>query len=178
MQGIAVCQVLLQVVRERATIGSMRRVVVGVVVVLTGAAVLAILLALKRSDPPVQPVPDQVSDPPDDAPIAEVADVPDDPLEPAPQVERNLTLVSDGSGTTAASLDEQRVADARALAEHHADLIDNVRTYLRDELEKMPRQPLFVIARERGVPTRETIVMSREELIDAINRLDSTAHAG
>ena len=156
----------------------MRRVVFAVVVVLTGAAVLAILLALKRSDGPVPPVPDRVAEPPDDAPFDEVAVVPDDPPEPEPPAERNLTLVSDGSGTGEERLDEQRIADARALAEHHADLIDNVRTYLRDELEKMPRQPLFVIARERGVPTRETIVMSREELIDAINRLDSTAHAG
>ena len=161
----------------------MRRVVFGVVVVLTGAAVLAILLALKRSDGLVPPFPDQVAEPSDDASSDEVAVIPDDP--PEPPAERNLTLVSDGSGTREESLDEQRriadeqrLADARALAEHHADLIDNVRTYLRDELEKMPRQPLFVIARERGVPTRETIVMSREELIDAINRLDSTAHAG
>ena|SRR6185437_3627722 len=163
----------------------MRRVVFGVVVVLTGAAVLAILLALKRSDGLVPPFPDQVAEPSDDASFDEVAVIPDDPPEPEPPAERNLTLVSDGSGTREESLDEQRriadeqrLADARALAEHHADLIDNVRTYLRDELEKMPRQPLFVIARERGVPTRETIVMSREELIDAINRLDSTAHAG
>lgn len=159
-----------------------------VVVVLTGAAVLAILLALKRSDGLMRPVPDEVAEPSDDAPFDEVAVVPDDQPQPEPEPEppaaRNLTLVSDGSGTSEERLDEQRIADeqrladARALAEHHADLIDNVRTYLRDELEKMPRQPLFVIARERGVPTRETIVMSREELIDAINRLDSTAHAG
>jgi hypothetical protein len=143
-------------------------------IVCTGAAVLAILFALKRSER-IAPVPDEVVQPHDES-MSEVTVVPQGAPEDTSAAERNLTLVTAESPQE--DLDEHHIADMRAMAEHHADLMENVRRYLRDDLEKLPRQPLFVIARERGVPTRQTIVMSREELIDAINQLDSTAHAG
>jgi hypothetical protein len=49
---------------------------------------------------------------------------------------------------------------------------DDVRRELRAELEMLPRQPLFERANACGVPTSRTILMSREELIAAIEEME------
>jgi|KBSSwiStaDraftv2_1062776.scaffolds.fasta_scaffold976594_2 hypothetical protein len=51
-------------------------------------------------------------------------------------------------------------------------LSDHLRRELRAELEKLPRQPLFERANACGVPTSRTILMSREELIVAIEEME------
>jgi|1186.fasta_scaffold713694_2 hypothetical protein len=78
------------------------------------------------------------------------------------------------SAAAGASGDPLPVEDARDedLAAPGTSLRDDVRRELRAELEDLPRQPLFERANACGVPTSRTILMSREELIVAIEEIE------
>jgi hypothetical protein len=67
---------------------------------------------------------------------------------------------------------EQEPAPAEGVGSTSESLSDHLRRELRAELEKLPRQPLFERANACGVPTSRTILMSREELIVAIEEME------
>ena len=67
---------------------------------------------------------------------------------------------------------EQEPAPAGGVGSTSESLSDHLRRELRAELEKLPRQPLFERANACGVPTSRTILMSREELIVAIEEME------
>ena len=68
-----------------------------------------------------------------------------------------------------ATHDRRLTAEESAEWERHDDrLLYNVVTYLREGFEQKNRTPLFEIASRRGIPVSRTVVMSREDLIDAI----------
>ncbi len=56
------------------------------------------------------------------------------------------------------------------------DMIEVLARELHEQLTRMSRQPLFEMAKEHGIPAARLVVMSREELIEAVEQAE-LAHA-
>ena len=72
--------------------------------------------------------------------------------------------------------EEEAVAETQELemaAEtHEAEAAESPSSEDPDPLADLPRQALFDMAKELGVPMKDLIVMDREELIEAIHRAE------
>lgn len=163
----------------------MRRTLLVISFLLGLGVVIALVLAARRaqqapteaSEPAPQPSapPAPVAQEPAPAfpqePVAEELDETTGEIEVTPvdvgirvPVETSETVEEDISTPEVVSAAPERDPDVNAL---------------RAELEQLPRQPLFERANAAGVPTSRTILMSREELIEAIEEIElgSGAHS-
>ena len=66
----------------------------------------------------------------------------------------------------------EMVAEPSAVEVSEPDTVDAPASEDHDPLADLPRQALFDMAKELGVPMKDLIVMDREELIEAIHRAE------
>lgn len=92
--------------------------------------------------------------------------------QPATSAESPRELV----GVEAAKPESEAMAEAQEVATvaetPEADAVDRPSPDDRDPLADLPRQALFDMAKELGVPMKDLIVMDREQLIEAIHRAE------